>query len=62
MSTTVGAAAYLSVVELAAHLGISKHTAYALVRSGAVPSVKLGGLYRIPRVELDRQLAEQTRK
>jgi excisionase family DNA binding protein len=58
---TTAEAAYLSVLELARHLGISRHTAYMLVREGAVPSVRVGGQYRIPRAELKRQLTEQTR-
>jgi excisionase family DNA binding protein len=59
--TTAAEAAYLSVLELAHYLGISRHTAYALVKDGAVPSVRVGGQYRIQRVELERQLAERTR-
>ena len=61
MSITVAVPAYLSVLELARYYGVSRHTAYKLVRSGAVPSVRVGGQYRIPRAELERQLAEQTR-
>ena len=60
MSTTV-VRPYLSVRELADYLGVSRHTAYALVRRGAVPSVRVGGQYRIPRAELERQLTAQTR-
>jgi excisionase family DNA binding protein len=62
MSTiTSEAAAYFSVLELAHYLGISRHTAYALVRDGTVPSVKVGSQYRIPRGELERQLMARTR-
>lgn len=61
MSTTTVEAAYLSVLQLARYLGVSRHTAYALVREGAIPSVRVGGQYRIPRSELERQLAAQTR-
>ena len=61
MSTITSEAAYLSVLELAQYLGISRHTAYMLVREGAMPSVRVGGQYRSPRVELERQLADQTR-
>ena len=62
MSTTTVESAYFSVLELATYLGVSRHTAYALVREGQVPAVRIGGQYRIPRAELERQLSEQTRK
>jgi excisionase family DNA binding protein len=61
MFTTDVRPAYFSVLELAAYLGISRRTAYALVNKGAVPSVRVGGQHRIPREELDRQLAEGAR-
>jgi excisionase family DNA binding protein len=50
--------AFLTVRELAALLRISRKTAYLLVKTGEIPSVKVGGSYRIPRAELERQLAE----
>jgi excisionase family DNA binding protein len=59
--STISESAYLSVFELSRYLGVSRHTAYMLVRKGAVPSVRVGGQYRIPRVELERRLASQTR-
>jgi excisionase family DNA binding protein len=62
MSTTTVEAAYLSVRELALYLGVSRRTAYELIWTGAVPSVRVGGQHRVPRAELERQLAEQTRK
>lgn len=61
-TTTTVEPAYLSVVELARYLGVSRRTAYALVNQRAVPFVRIGGQYRIPRIDLERQLAEQARK
>jgi excisionase family DNA binding protein len=49
---------FLTVAELAIYLRVSRNTAYMLVRSGQVPSVRVGGGYRIPRRTLSRYLAE----
>jgi len=62
MSTTAERPEFLSVRELARYLGVSLRTAYQLVSDGAVPAVRVGGQYRIRRTELDKQLAEQTRR
>ena len=62
MSTNTVTPAYLSVLDLARYLDVSRHTAYALVRAGSVPSVRVGGQYRIPLAELQRQLTQQTRR
>lgn len=42
-----------TVEEIQAILGISKNTAYALVKSGAFHSVKIGGQYRISKKSFD---------
>ena len=43
----------LSVAEVAAELGCGRDTVYALLTSGALPSVRLGGrLRRIRRTDL----------
>ena len=43
----------LSVAEVAAELGCGRDTVYALLSSGALPSVRLGGrLRRIRRTDL----------
>lgn len=39
----------LRVKDLAALLSISHNTAYALVRSGQIRSIRIGRTYRIPR-------------
>lgn len=50
-------AAYISVREVADLLRISKRTAYGLVARGDIPSVRVGGQHRIPRAQLERDLA-----
>jgi excisionase family DNA binding protein len=45
---------FYRVGELGDVLGCSKSKAYALVASGAIPSVKIGGLLRVPREALER--------
>ena len=47
-----------SVVEVAALLGIERSKAYELVRSGAIPSLRLGRRIVIPKLTLSRFLAE----
>ena len=42
-----------TVDEIQAILGISKNTAYALVKSGEFHSVKIGGQYRISKKSFD---------
>jgi excisionase family DNA binding protein len=46
----------LTLRELANYLRVGMRTAYKLVTEGGVPAVKVGGQWRIPRDELDRQL------
>jgi len=53
---------FLTVDELADYLRVSRSMAYKLVQGGNVPRVRVGGQWRIPRAELERQLAEQTGK
>ena len=38
----------VSVVEAAEFLGVSRNTAYHLVRTGEIPAIKLGRLLRVP--------------
>lgn len=49
---------FLTVRELADFYRVSLKTAYQLVSSGEVPSVRVGGQLRIPRAELDQQLTD----
>ena len=46
----------LRVKELPQILSISRNTAYALVRSGAIHSIRIGRTYRIPREALAEYL------
>ena len=48
----------LSAKELAQELGIGRTTAYSLLWSGAIPSIKLGRLRRVRREDLQAFLAE----
>ncbi len=48
----------LSIDEVAKLLDIGRNSAYALVRCGALHSVRIGRLLRIPRSEVDRFLSE----
>ena len=45
-----------TVEEIENILGISKNTAYALVKSGEFHSVKIGGQYRISKKSFDEWL------
>lgn len=42
----------LTVKDLMPLLGIGRNTAYALVRTGVIPSIKVGRQLRIPRQAL----------
>ena len=46
----------LTVTEAARQLGISDHLAWRLVRAGELPTVRLGRLVRVPRVQLMKLL------
>jgi excisionase family DNA binding protein len=50
---------FLSVTEAAAVLGVSRRTAYSLVRARQVPSIRLGGCIKVPAAALDQWLAER---
>ncbi len=47
----------LTLRELADYLRVSLTTAYRMASDGDVPAVKVGGQWRIPRAQLERQLA-----
>lgn len=46
----------VSVPELAEILRISRNTAYAMVRSGQIPSVRTGTQIRIPKKALEKYI------
>jgi excisionase family DNA binding protein len=49
----------LRPAEVADALGMSKSTIYALLAKGDIPSVRIGGMLRVPTVALTRLIAEQ---
>lgn len=50
----------LRVDEAARALGVSRTTLYVLMRSGAVPVVRIGRAVRISTIALDRFVSEQS--
>ena len=46
----------LAVKELCEILGIGKNTAYRLLQSGEIPSVRIGNQYKIPKRYLKEYL------
>jgi len=66
-SLDVGAGAKLfTPEEVAAYLGIGRTYAYALLRAGLIPSLKIGKLRRIRQADVDlfieKRLSEETRQ
>jgi DNA binding domain, excisionase family len=61
MATTPTEQRFLTVNELADLLRVSRRTAYVLVQTGQVPSVRFGGSIRIPRAALVQQLSKTMR-
>ena len=49
----------LSADELARELGVGRTTAYSLLWSGTIPSMKVGRLRKVRRVDLEAYLAER---
>ena len=49
----------LSADELARALGVGRTTAYSLLWSGAIPSIKVGRLRKVHREDLEAYLAER---
>jgi len=58
---TTQATRLLRVSEVAERLQLAKPTVYRLVRSGALPGVRVGGSVRVDPVELARFLREEGR-
>jgi len=60
-----GLGRFLTLADTAELLNITAHEAYALVRSGELPAIKLGANWRIERDHLEsyiEDLYEQTRR
>jgi excisionase family DNA binding protein len=49
----------LRIDEVAQLIGVSRTTAYALVNKGEIPSVRIGGLLRIPNEALRKLIDER---
>jgi excisionase family DNA binding protein len=49
----------LRIDEVAALIGVSRTTAYALVNKGEIPSIRIGGMLRIPNDALRRLIEER---
>jgi excisionase family DNA binding protein len=56
MEASEQARAFVKVEEAAQFLGIGRQQAYAAVRSGEIPSIRIGKSWRIP-VEALKQMA-----
>jgi excisionase family DNA binding protein len=54
----ISEATFLSPAQAAVALGVSRETIYRLVRSGQLPSVRVGGQLCIPKRTLAQRLAE----
>jgi len=47
----------MSVPEAGRELGVGRDAAYQAVRSGQIPSIKIGRLLRVPRAALSKMLS-----
>lgn len=59
---TGSAGAFMTVCEVAKELGISPTTAYRLVASRQIPTVRLRGRVRVPRAALREWLRARSRE
>ena len=50
--------ATISVPKAGKRLGIGRNAAYAAAKRGEIPTLRIGGLLRVPVVALERKLAE----
>ena len=50
----------LSVKQLCEILDIGKNTAYRLLQSGEIKSIKIGKVYKIPKKEIRKYINKQT--
>jgi excisionase family DNA binding protein len=52
----------MSVEEAAQYIGCGRSHMYAMLRTNAIPSLKIARLRKVRRVDLDRFIEEQARK
>jgi excisionase family DNA binding protein len=45
--------------EVADLIGISRSTAYELINSGQIPSLRIGGMLRVPAAGLEEMIADK---
>jgi excisionase family DNA binding protein len=57
MSDQPGRTRYLTVLEVADIMRVSKMTVYRLLHSGELPGVRVGRSFRVPQDALDHYLA-----
>ena len=58
MLTSTDTPPLLAPREVAVLLNVSRETVYRLIRTGQLPSVRVGGQLRVPRRTLAQRLAE----
>jgi excisionase family DNA binding protein len=61
-SVVIAQASTFTVSEVARILRIGRGTAYRLVRTHEIPSIRLGDSIRVPRAALERLLSAQTER
>jgi excisionase family DNA binding protein len=59
MKATTSERLLLRIDEVAAMIGVSRTTAYALVNKRELPSVRIGGLLRVPAEALRKLIEER---
>ena len=50
------------VPEAGAKLGLSRNSAYEAARSGQIPTIRIGRLLKVPKIQFDRMLEQPARK
>jgi excisionase family DNA binding protein len=58
-TNTHSAPAFLKTEEVLAYLRVTPRTIYRLIRSGALPAVRIGRQWRFRQSDLDRWLDQQ---
>ena len=59
---TTDAPEFLTPRETAVYLRLSLSRIYQMLTAGEIPAARFGGLWRIPRTELDRLIAERAHR
>lgn len=56
----ISAFTFVTIEEIAQALNISRNTAYRLVRTNEIRSLKIGSHYRVPLTAVDEYIARKT--